>query len=296
MHTPKNLRRPPHEYASVLLEVSKGCTYNRCLFCNLYRDADFSPVPWEHVVEDLDEIAATERNPHRVLLIGGNPFGLSQSKLVPLLQLIREKLPTVHAVGGYMRTADIKKKTDAELAELAALGVTDVALGTECAWDPALKRMNKGHTAADILEQYPRLEAAGIGYSLFYLGGFAGAGRCEESAQASAQVFSQLHPIRITIMTMTPYPGSRLREEVEVGTFKLASESEVMLDVATFIDNLHCETLIAGSHDSNFFRIDGILPRDREGMVATLNLRRKQTDNAASNAATRAFRMKMLAM
>lgn len=292
MHTPKYLRRPPHEYASALLEVSKGCTHNKCLFCNLYQGVPFAPVPLEEVAEDLDELAATEANPRRVLLVGGNPFGMPMSHLVPLLQLVHEKLPTVREFGGYMRTADIARKSDADLARLTELGVADVAIGTECGWDPALERMRKGHTVADILTQYPRLEAAGIGYSLFYLGGFAGAGNCEESARESAKVFSQLHPIRITVMTMTPYPGSALRTEVENGTFQLASESEAMRDVATFIENLDCATIIAGSHDMNFFRIDGVLPRDRDRMVAVLRQRSEQ----ANDEALRRFRMKMRAM
>ena len=292
MHTPKLVRRPPHEYASVLLEVTKGCTHNQCLFCNLYQGVDFRPVPLEHVVEDLDEIAATTRHPLRLLFIGGNPLALPTNKLVEVLDLIREKLPTVCEVSGYLRTADIAAKSDADLADLAAHGLTDVTLGTECGWDPALARMRKGHTAADILEQYPRLEAAGIKYSLFYLGGFAGAGKCEQAARESARVFSQLHPVRITVMTMTPYPGCALREEVEAGTFKLAPETEVMRDVATFIGNLDCETLIVGSHDSNLFRIDGVLPRDREGIVATLAMREGQTNDDA----IAPLRMRMLAM
>lgn len=292
MHTPKNLRRPPHEYASVLLEVTKGCTHNKCLFCNLYQDVDFHPVPWKHVMEDLDEIAVNERNPLRLLLVGGNPLALPNDRLVSLLDLVHEKLPTVREIGGYLRTADIKAKTDGELAEIAAHGVTDVTLGTECGLDPALARMQKGHTVAEILEQYPRLEAANIAYSLFYLAGFAGAGKCEEAAHESARVFSRLHPVRITVMTMTPYPGCKLRAEVEAGTFQLAPESEVMLDAATFVENLECETLIVGSHDSNLFRIDGVLPRDREGIVATLRMRAKQVDDEAMGA----LRMRMRAL
>lgn len=292
MHTPSNLRRPPYEYASVLLEVTKGCTYNKCLFCNLYQDMTFHPVPLEHVREDLDELAETESHPLRVLLVGGNPMGLPNDMLLPVLDLVREKLPAVREIGGYARTADLKHKSDADLAAMVEHGATDVTLGTECGWDPALERMHKGHTAADILEQCARLEAAGLKYSLFYLAGFAGAGKCEESARASAEVFSQLHPVRITIMTMTPYPGCKLREEVQAGTFTLAPESEVMRDVATFIDNLKCDTLIVGSHDSNLFRIDGVLPRDREGIVATLKLREQQVDDEAMGA----LRLRMRAM
>ncbi len=280
MHSPTNPRRPPHEFASCILEISKGCTYGRCLFCRTAQNTPFELVPFSFIEEDVEEIAATVRTPRRVLLLGGNPLGLPNDTLRPILELIREKLPTVTEVGGYMRTGDVKLKSDAELAELAALGVTDVTFGTECAFDPALERMRKGHSSADILEQYPRLEAAGIGYSFFYLCGFAGAGKCEEAARASAEVLSQTHPRRIFLHTVTPFEDTLLREEVLAGDFALASESEAMLDAATFLENLQCETVIMGEHDTNLFRIEGLLPRDREGMVANLRMRIAQTDDA----------------
>ena len=295
MHTPEHVRRAPREYASALLEVARGCTWNRCVFCNLYHGVDFHMVPIEHIVEDLDEIAATTatgRPPQRMLLLGGNVAGLPNDELIAVLDLVREKLPSVTEISGYIRTADIKLKSDRELAELVEHGLTDVTIGTECGWDPALRRMRKGHTAADILEQYPRLTAAGIAYAVFYLAGFAGAGKCEESAHASAEVFNQLCPTHITVMTMTPYPGSQLREEVEAGSFTLAPESEVMRDAAAFIGGLDIETFVVGSHDSNLFRIDGALSRDREGMVATLLMRAERVNDAAMGA----LRMKMRAM
>ncbi len=93
-------------------------------------------------------------------------------------------------------------------------------------------------------------------------------------------------------MTMTPHPGSKLREEAEAGAFELAPESEVMRDVATFIGGLDVEAAIVGSHDSNLFRIDGLLPRDRDGMVATLLMRAKQVDDEAMGR----LRMRMVAM
>lgn len=292
MHTPVVVRRPQREFASALLQVTKGCTYGKCLFCNLYTEEPFEIIPMQHIEEDLDEIAATVRDPQRVLFVGGNPMGLPNSKLVPVLEMIREKLPTVKTISGYMKTADIKMKTDEELAQMAELGVSDVTIGTECGWNPALERVNKDHTVEDILQQYPRLDAAGIGYSLFYLPGIAGAGKSIECGRESAKVYSQVNPIRITLLSMTPYPGSPLREEVQAGTFEMAPESEIILDAAEFIDGLTCETLISGSHDANLFRIDGILPRDKEGMVATLKWRAENINDKA----VAGIRMRMLSM
>ncbi|MBQ9000345.1 MAG: radical SAM protein [Eggerthellaceae bacterium] len=292
MHTPQVTRRGPNSFASELLQVSFGCPWGKCHFCNLYEHEDFGIVPMEHIVEDLDEIAATRRHPKSVLLLGGNPMGLPNSKLMPVLELIREKLPTVNGVSGFMSTAVIKRKSDDDLRAMAETGVTSVILGTESGRDETLARMEKGHAAADILENYPRLTAAGIKYSVFYLLGMAGAGNGADNALRSAEVYSQLVPTTITMTTLTPYKGPKLRREVEDGSFTLAGESEVMEEAALFIENLRCETTISGSHDSNLFKIDGILPRDREGMVATLRWRASNTDDAKMAG----LRLKMAAM
>lgn len=281
MHTPQNVRRGPNSFASEPLQVSTGCPWGRCHFCNLYEHERFGVVPLELVAEDLDEIAATRRSPKSVLLLGGNPMGLPNKHLVPVLELIRKKLPTVDGVTGFMCTGDIARKTDEELAEMARLGATKVILGAESGCDETLARLEKGHTAADILAQYPRLEAAGIEYSVFYLCGMAGRGKCVESGLASAEVYSRLHPTTITMTTLTPFEGTRLRDEVLDGSFELATETEVMLEAAAFLENLRCQTVISGGHDSNLFKIEGTLPRDREKMVATLRWRAENTDDSA---------------
>lgn len=281
MHTPQNVRRGPNSFASELLQVTTGCPYGKCHFCNLYEHEAYSVVPKQHIIEDLDEIAATVRHPKSILMLGGNPIGLPNSKLIPILDLIREKLPTVQGVTGFMSTGDIKRKSDEDLREMAEAGITSVILGAESGCDATLARLEKGHTAEDMLQHYPRLDAAGIKYSVFYLCGMAGKGKCLESGLESAKVFSQLNPTTITMTTLTPFEGTKLRSEVEDGSFELAAESEVMLEAAAFLENLQCETTISGSHDSNLFKIDGILPRDRERLVATLRWRAENVNDHA---------------
>ena len=54
--------------------------------------------------------------------------------------------------------------------------------------------MNKGNTAADILEQCRKLEEANIRYNLVYLTGLAGKGK-GQNAIHTAEIFNQLHPL-----------------------------------------------------------------------------------------------------
>lgn len=280
MHTPQKVRRGPNSYHADLLRITIGCSYGKCHFCNIFgKENNYSLVPMEHIIEDLDEIAATRRNPLALILQEDDPLGLPNDKLLPILDLIHQKLPTVKQITGFMCVSDVKRKTDQELRELADAGITSAIFGVESGWDETLERIEKGQTAQDVIENLPRLEEVGIKYSTFYMCGLAGAGKCEENALRSAEVYSKLNPTTITMVSTTPFKGTLLRKEVEDGTFVLAPESEVILEAATFIENLECETFISGEQDSNLFKIEGFTPQHREKMVKTLRWRADNVDD-----------------
>ncbi len=191
-----------------------------------------------------------------------------------MLELIHEKLPEVRSIGGFARVADIAARSDEELRTWARLGVDDVSIGAESGFDPALRYMRKPNTAADLERQCARLDAAGIGYTLFYLAGMAGAGACSQAAAASAEVFRRINPKRINIMTMTVFDDADLAADVAAGDFTPASEHEILAELRDFIAGLEgCTSLVEAGHDTNMVKFDGVLPRDREKMTAYLDSR-----------------------
>ena len=223
---------------------------------------------------DLDELASYVRRPTRIYLYGGNPFGMPCDILIPLLERIHEKLPEVKTIGGFCRVADVKAATDEDLATWAHLGVQGLSIGAESAYDPALKFMRKPHTAADLEQQCARLDKVGINYTLFYLAGIAGAGKCAEAARASAEVFSHINPLRINIMTLTVFDNADLAHDVASGAFVPAAEREIVLEIRDFIAGLSgCTSFIEAGHDTNMVHFDGVLPRDQEKMVLYLEQR-----------------------
>lgn len=276
MHYVESPHRLPYEAGSSILQVSVGCTYNRCRFCSLCKKPgkEFRVSPRSEIEEDLAELASyTFRRP-RVYLYGGNPFGIGQSELVDILELVREKLPEVRSIGGFARIADVAARSDEELRAWARLGVDDISIGAESGFDPALKYMRKPNTAADLVRQCARLDEAGISYTLFYLAGMAGAGACAQAATASAEVFRRINPKRINIMTMTVFDDADLAADVASGTFTPASEHEILAELRDFIAGLEgCTSLIEAGHDTNMVKFDGVLPRDREKMTAYLDSR-----------------------
>lgn len=270
MHFTGTIWRPPYEADSALLQVTAGCTHNRCRFCSLY-DVPFSLSPTDEIETDLEEIARFWPHAKRVFITGANPFGVANERLVPVLEHIRAQLKNVRSIGGFVRIGDLRHKSDDDLAAWARLGVDDLTIGVETGYDPALAFMDKGHTAADELEQCRRLDAAGIRYSFFYLTGIAGSGCDEAAARASARVFSQLHPVRIGILSMTLFPESRLYEDVQAGRFEVASELETLREIRTLIAELTCETFVSTAHVSDAVHVEGLLPRDRTAIVEYLD-------------------------
>ena len=161
-----HITKPQHQTPSVMncpmLQIVTGCTHNKCHFCSIFRDVEFQMSPAEEIEQDLDELAKTIRpNQHRINLTGGNPYALSAQRLVPILELVKEKLPSITSFGGFCRIADIQNKSDEDLRLLASHGVDDLSIGAESGYDPALAFMEKGHTAVDIAEQGKRLHDAG---------------------------------------------------------------------------------------------------------------------------------------
>lgn len=272
MHFTGEVWRPPYEAGSMLVQLTSGCMYHRCRFCGLYRTA-FRLSPLDEFSQDLDEVAQAlgTPGPRRVFLTGANPLGIANSRLVPALKLVHGKLPGVQTIGGFIRIDDVKRKDDDELAQLASLGVEGVTIGVESGHDPALAFMEKGHTGADIVEQCHRLDQAGIRYNFFHLLGLSGTGAWKEAAQASAAVYSQTHPLRITLLSMTLYPNSLLAGDIEEGRFTPATELELLHETRALVDQLTCATIVSTAHVSDAAPFEGMLPRDRTDILTYLD-------------------------
>ena len=273
-HITRPQHRPPRDMNCPMLQVSDGCTHGKCRFCDIYTGIPFRPSPMSEIVEDIDEIARTATAlTKRIYLTGGNPFALPNERLVEIFDAVEERIPTVNSYGGFCRIMDIARKTDAELAELAARGVNDLAFGAESGWDEVLTFMEKGQTAADLIEQSARLHEAGIDFTFFYLAGLAGAGKGEQNAIISAEVFSKAAPRTILIVTLTPAATWPLAEDIAAGRWEPATEVEAACEIRTFIEHLDCPSRIVCSHDSDVIRFDGLLPGDKENMLALMDHR-----------------------
>lgn len=255
--------RPPYEASSQLLQVTAGCTHNKCKFCSLYHGTKFRLSPIAEVEEDLRVIRSYQPKARRVFLTGANPFALSYNRLLDLGLLIRKYLRHCESIGMFARISDIQPKTVEELKNLRHLGFDSISIGTESGDDDTLAMMNKGYTAHDIIEQCKKLEEANIRYNLVYLTGLAGKDKGERNAVNTANVFNQLHPFTINFVSLTVFPESELYGEIQRGNFVEATEHERLLELRTFISELRIETTLLGNTVSNTVPFVGMIPNDK---------------------------------
>ena len=264
--------RPPNDMLNPMLPIVDGCSHGKCHFCDIFLNVPFAPLPEEEIIANIEDIAREATSlTRRIYLTGGNPFALSNARLLHVFDLVEERIPTVKGYGGFCRIMDVARKTDEELAELAARGVDEIAIGAESGYDPALAFMEKGHTAADIVEQGQRLHKAGIRFTFFYLTGMAGAGKGQENALASARVFSDAGPSRILVVTLTPTKTWPLAKDIAAGLWAPPGEKEMILEIRTLIENLTCVTNVICSHDTDTLKFEGGIPQNQAGMLELID-------------------------
>ncbi|MCD7929922.1 MAG: radical SAM protein [Tannerellaceae bacterium] len=263
--------RPPYEAQSILLQATAGCSHNKCKFCSLYpKELKFRASPMEEIEYDLRVIKQYRVQSRRVFLTGSNPFVLRPDHLMDIAQRIRVAFPHIETIGCFARITDIKSKTVEELKQLRHFKFNRLTIGIESGHDETLRYMRKGYDPKTALEQCLKLEEAGIEYHFIILNGLAGEGKGVENAMATAELFNQIHPSIIGVTSMTIFPESDLYEDVLCGRYIETPEKERLVELKTLIENLKNPTTILANTISNAIPITGILPKDRNYMLRTL--------------------------
>ena len=270
MHFTGTVYRNPYWPTFPLLEITQGCTHNKCKFCTMYRDVSFRMSPIEHIEEDLQEIASIEPNATTIQLLSANPLALSFEKLEPILVMINKYLPKMEYIYAATRVTDIRNKTVDELKKMRELGVKEISLGIESGDDAALDRINKGYHASDIIEQCNKLHEAGIDFWMSFLNGVGGKEYSREHAINSARIFSQCKPMLVGTGGLVLFPGTPLLEEAERGAFTPLSEKEMLEELLLFVENLMCDCTFITHHTVSGKNLTGPNFLQRKDKIVTV--------------------------
>ena len=264
--------RPPSEARSLLLQVTVGCSHNRCTFCAAYKQKRFRIKTSEEIEEDIREAGTTLRSVERVFLCDGDALIIPQRRLLQVLQSIREHIHGVQGVGTYANAKSILRKNREDLAELRAAGLQIVYLGVETGSEEVLQRIRKGATYEKIVEAGRRVKQAGIKLSVTALLGIGGVELSEEHARATARILTDLDPEYAGMLTVMVVPGTPLYENfrsgafVLPGTFDLLRELRIIIAASSFTD-----CFFTSNHASNYLPVRARLPGDQKKVLALLD-------------------------
>ena len=257
--------RPPSEAHSLLLQVTVGCSHNRCTFCPSFKDKRFRIKSLEEIDEDLQYAARRVHGVERLFLCDGDALIIPQPRLLAILDAIRARLPGVRRIGTYANAKSIRKKSVEELRELKARGLSIVYLGIESGNEEILRTIDKGATYDRIVEAARRVKEAGITLSVTVLLGIGGVEKSKEHARDTARILTDVVPDFAGVLTVMVVPGTPLHEDARAGrlvlpgTFDLLKELGVIVSQARFTN-----CFFTANHASNYLPIRARMPGEQE--------------------------------
>ncbi|MGN8713597.1 radical SAM protein [Hornefia butyriciproducens] len=274
-----DIYRPPSEAYSLLVQVTVGCTHNKCTFCSMFKNKRFHLRNMDEVMEDLEEARKLYRYVERIFLCDGDALCLSNRKLLVILQKIQELFPECRRVNVYGNAADVLHKTPEELRELYENGVRMIYIGAESGSEKVLKDVCKGVTGEQLIEAVHKIEDSGIQASVTFISGLAGKDGWREHAIESGRMISRMNASYVALLTLMVEPAAPLYEKIQSGEFRLLSPEEVIAETYLMIENMNPEKpcVFRSNHASNYLSLKGTLPEDKEAMLA--KLRRAMKDS-----------------
>lgn len=257
---------PQDEITTVLLPVTLGCSYNKCMFCSMYKDDSYCEVPFGDIeMQLMNGYTYTEK----VFLTGADPMSIGFDRMKRLLDMIHKYLPYCACVASYASIKSIRKYSVEELSILHDGGLRLLYIGFETGRDDVLKLMNKGHTVKQAVKQAKKLNEAKLSFNSIIMYGIAGKGEAADNAAATAGMINRFTTSKVITMNLTIFHGTELNNMVERGDFIPPDRKEQLLEIRTLLENLSPKQpmIFDTTHPTNIIRIKCTLPRDKERLV-----------------------------
>ena len=263
--------RPPSEAYSLIVQVTYGCSHNRCAFCDMYDDKHFSMRPMQEIREDFELARRVYKRVERVFLADGDALMRKTADLVEILGLIYGLFPECERVSCYASPASLQVKSEDELRLLRARGLQMVYMGLESGCDAVLTRMQKGHDAAAIVAAGQKARRCGFALSVTAISGLGSVALWRQHAADTAKAVSAIKPEYLGLLTLMVEHGTPLESWVKNGEFTLLSPLEVLKETELFLQQVDSEgTVFRANHASNYLTLKGTLNGDREALLGQI--------------------------
>jgi radical SAM superfamily enzyme YgiQ (UPF0313 family) len=265
--------RPPSEARSLIIQVTNGCSWNNCTFCEMYTQDQkrFNLKPQQEIEQELEAAAAGGLKVRRIFLADGDAMTLSFRRLKLILQAINRYLPEVQRVSSYCLPRNLKSKTVSQLAELKSLGLELFYVGCESGDDLVLERVNKGEDFDSSLAALRKIKAAGSKSSVMILNGMGGQRYSRQHAVNSARLMNEAQPEYLSTLVVSFPAGLERYQAGFRGEFEPLDQAGLFREMFWLLDNLELEnTIFRSDHASNYLVLKGSLNRDKPRLLQTV--------------------------
>lgn len=267
-----DIYRPPSEAYSLLIQVTIGCSHNKCTFCSMFKSKQFRVRQVSEVMEDLETARATYRKVERIFLCDGDALCLATDKLLVILDRIKELFPECRRVSVYGSAKDVLRKSQQELRTLSEHGMGMVYLGAESGSDKVLADICKGVSRDEMIEVVHRIEDAGIPASVTFISGLAGKEGWEDHAIETGKIISEMNASYVGLLTLMLDSRAPIVDKINRGELTLLSAEEVVAETYLLLKhaNPSKECVFRSNHASNYVSLRGNLPFDKPRMMDQL--------------------------
>jgi len=273
--------RPPSEADSLLIQVTVGCSHNRCTFCGAFKDKTFRIKTHEEIEEDIMEASRFGRH-ERVFLCDGDALIIPQDRLVRIFESIGRNIRGVKRIGLYGNTKSILRKSREELIELRELGLGIVYLGVETGSEELLKKIVKGVDYGKMVEAARRVKDAGIMLSVTVLLGIGGVDGGRKHALETARILTDMDPDYVGALTVMLVPGTPLYRDHAAGNFMLPDAFGFIEELGIMIANAQLtDCFFTSNHASNYLPLRLRLPEEKDKALSLIGKILQKGDRSA---------------
>ena len=262
--------RPPSEWKSLILQVTNGCSWNNCTFCDMYTQPQkqFRAQKLDKIEQDILLAAESGYPISRVFLADGDAMSLPFNRLKAMCELINTHLPSVTRISSYCLPRNLKNKTVEQSAELRQMGLSLLYVGCESGDDEVLTRIQKGEDYQSSVEALHKIKQAGMKSSVMILMGLGGVKLSQQHAIASAKLMNETQPDYLSTLVVTLPLGTERMDAAFDGKFELPNQQGLLAEMHTLLSHLELtKTIFRSDHASNYLVLKGVLGKDKPQLV-----------------------------
>ncbi|WP_308576139.1 radical SAM protein [uncultured Fusobacterium sp.] len=269
-----NLYRPPSEAFSLILQITIGCSHNKCSFCSMYKGVQFHIKPFEQIKAEIDYFRSRAKYVNRIFLADGDALIVPTEKLIEILKYIKNIFPECERISTYASPKSLELKSEDELKKIKDNGISLLYIGAESGSDEVLKNINKGVTSKELGDLILKAKKVGFKTSVTFIVGILGEKDFREHAVATGNFISRCEPDYVGILSLMLEENTTIYQEWLKGNFKEADGIDILKEIKLIIENINVTSniIFRSNHASNYINLKGNLPEDKKRLIQEIDI------------------------